>query len=619
MRRSLACLAMLFLLVPASTPSARPAPPASPTPRSARTFDGGRRCDINSLNLFVTNFGSIGLDVSTTNSGLFYPRGTSQSVLFAAGLWLGGRVADTTRTAIAEYSQDFAPGEMFGGAGDLPSRPEYKVWKVLPWRGNPLDTAHVDRTPEELATDPNMDPIAHHGWSEYMANAVPRGAPTHTWIMDDSLGGSTPVLGPEVLGSQMTWCVFNDADPARHLSLDGGRPLGVEVRQSVFALDGPSPLSQAAFVRWRITNRSGRMIDSLHVAFWLDPDLGGPTDDLVASDVYRGLGFAYNATNTDAVYGSTPPALGVDWLEPSNGSLYAFGRYTNGTDPAAHDEVWNILHGLLADGTAMYDPVQMAETRYAVSGVPELGIGWLDTNPGDRRMIIVRAPENLAPDNTTEAWAVILVARGTNRLNSISWLRTYDDAIQAMWDSGSLTAGTTPTLASLVSANAQADRVELEWRADAPGLVGIERRTEEEGWERRAQRYPDGAGRVVWVDEQVEPGRTYGYRLGLGDGGGAPYTSESWVTTPLATRLALAGFTPNPGVGRQVAFSLATFERASIEVLDLAGRRVLARDVTSLGPGSHELALEQRLAPGLYLLRLRQGDREVRARSVVIR
>ena len=51
------------------------------------------------------------------------------------------------------------------------------------------------------------------------------------------------------------------------------------------------------------------------------------------------------------------------------------------------------------------------------------------------------------------------------------------------------------------------------------------------------------------------------------------------------------------------------------------GRRVRARDVGSLGAGSHELRLdaEASLAPGVYLLELTQGARTLTTRAVVVR
>jgi len=68
-----------------------------------------------------------------------------------------------------------------------------------------------------------------------------------------------------------------------------------------------------------------------------------------------------------------------------------------------------------------------------------------------------------------------------------------------------------------------------------------------------------------------------------------------------------------------VWFTLPSRERAVLEVMDIAGRRVLRREVGSLGPGRHLVDLSASLrAPGLYFLRLAQGGQLLRARVAVI-
>ena len=66
--------------------------------------------------------------------------------------------------------------------------------------------------------------------------------------------------------------------------------------------------------------------------------------------------------------------------------------------------------------------------------------------------------------------------------------------------------------------------------------------------------------------------------------------------------------------------SLRDGAAASLELIDVAGRRVETRDLGALGAGPHTVALGHAgLTPGLYLLRLQQGgDRAVR-RVVVTR
>jgi hypothetical protein len=98
--------------------------------------------------------------------------------------------------------------------------------------------------------------------------------------------------------------------------------------------------------------------------------------------------------------------------------------------------------------------------------------------------------------------------------------------------------------------------------------------------------------------------------------------STTAVEAPGFARLALAGARPNPardGVLR-VAFTLPSRERATLELIDIAGRRVASREVGALGPGPHELSFDRpRLKAGLYFLRLSQAEHTLTGRVVMMR
>jgi hypothetical protein len=85
----------------------------------------------------------------------------------------------------------------------------------------------------------------------------------------------------------------------------------------------------------------------------------------------------------------------------------------------------------------------------------------------------------------------------------------------------------------------------------------------------------------------------------------------------------LAPVRPNPAAGGRptVRFALAGGAPASLALFDAAGRLVASRDVTALGAGWHSLELGdgRSLAPGLYLVRLREGALARVTRVSVIR
>jgi hypothetical protein len=84
----------------------------------------------------------------------------------------------------------------------------------------------------------------------------------------------------------------------------------------------------------------------------------------------------------------------------------------------------------------------------------------------------------------------------------------------------------------------------------------------------------------------------------------------------------LLGVSPNPVSDNGVIrFALATATPASLEVVDVAGRRVWSREVGRLGPGEHSVSLMDgaRLTTGVYFVRLTQGERVASVRTTFLR
>lgn len=419
-------MAVLSLALPSALRAERGGV-TGPTVESPTIIDVIRRFDVNALNMWLTNHGSLAYDPATGGPGLEFPKGTGKTLMYAGGLWLGARVNGEVRTVVAEYSQEFGPGNMEGGTfGDF-NGPQFRVYKVVPWTGDPADTGHVTRLP----SDPLQDPLVHHGWSEYLAGAAPYGAPTRTWQLPDPNvpGGTVPVAGPDVQDDEMLWAVFNDANPLWHTNNAGSSsPLGVEIQESVHGLDAPGALGSAVIVHYRIINKGFQTLDDMFVSVWTDPDLGGYTDDLVGSVPSLGLVYCYNADNSDQIYGTSPPAVGVLLLKgpsPAPGDTLpatSAVRYINGTDPQSVADSYNYMQGLNPNGSAIIDPTTGQPTTFMHSGDPVQGTGWLDSNPSDRRMMLSSGAFSMAPGDTQDVEFAILVGQGTDRLSSVASL-----------------------------------------------------------------------------------------------------------------------------------------------------------------------------------------------------
>jgi hypothetical protein len=130
---------------------------------------------------------------------------------------------------------------------------------------------------------------------------------------------------------------------------------------------------------------------------------------------------------------------------------------------------------------------------------------------------------------------------------------------------------------------------------------------------------------------ELFPARAGGYfQLPNGNGGAAFDCIATWwgsgvVSVPGKATLpfALDPVRPNPSRGGvlTVHFTLPNAGAASLELLDVAGRRIARREVGSLGGGYHSLDLGEgrRLAPGLYLVCLRQGTNTRVTRVAVLK
>lgn len=176
---------------------------------------------------------------------------------------------------------------------------------------------------------------------------------------------------------------------------------------------------------------------------------------------------------------------------------------------------------------------------------------------------------------------------------------------------------------SLVRVEAGPMRVVLQWQgsSDPAFTATVERRTAESAWATIGTVHTDPAGMLTYEDTAAQPATHYLYRLTWLSGAAAGSTAAVEVIVP-RLRFALIGPSPNPAVhGLTVTLSLPDAAPARLELLDVSGREVLARDVGPLGAGDHALAIaaEGTLRPGVYLVRLRRAGASLVTRACVIR
>lgn len=119
-------------------------------------------------------------------------------------------------------------------------------------------------------------------------------------------------------GDETLFWIFNDKGGPHTESK--GEAIGLEIRGQAFAFATNDDLNNMTFYSYEIINRSTFELTNTYFSQWVDPDLGFANDDYVGCDVARGLGYCYNGYDVDGsgqiwAYGNQPPAVGVDFFQ----------------------------------------------------------------------------------------------------------------------------------------------------------------------------------------------------------------------------------------------------------------------------------------------------------------
>jgi hypothetical protein len=139
----------------------------------------------------------------------------------------------------------------------------------------------------------------------------------------------------------------------------------------------------------------------------------------------------------------------------------------------------------------------------------------------------------------------------------------------------------------------------------------------------------DASSHLVYDDPTVQAGTSYSYMMVVGSQRGETFGGQTNVLVPATTTVppgsaaafALRGVAPNPAVDEMwVSFSLGSSAPASLQLIDVAGREWLSREVGSLGAGAHQINLVAagRVPPGLYFVRLSQAGSVALSRVAVV-
>ncbi len=196
-----------------------------------------------------------------------------------------------------------------------------------------------------------------------------------------------------------------------------------------------------------------------------------------------------------------------------------------------------------------------------------------------------------------------------------------DAGTQAVAGYLSLRGATLPE-PQLVSSRVESGQVHLVWKVDprlGSSYHGF-RRHGEDDWELIKDLTSDADQQVTLDDPSPPEAQTVEYRLGVDHAGGlVPFESiqVQVPAAPAALEITRAWGGASEG-GIWVEFTLPRGPEASVELIDIAGRRIARESLAGLAPGLRRALVrpEGHMAAGVYFARLRQGTM-IRSQRVV--
>ena len=466
-----------------------------------------RNLDINQVDAMYMSTGDMFWDRAGSGNARYNvpkvtnPGDTAKHTLFAASPWIGGMSNGTLYQSAQTYRQSsvggaaYRPGPLDANGERLESEGTYdRLWKINRFDVEAFKQAWQAGNVQNGNYLPPMD------MREWPGNRPGGGvlAPYHDQNADgiyNYLDGDYPLIK----GDQSIWGVFNDLSPTRTL---GTPALGLEIHVSAYAYvcnqasGQDTVLNYTTFLDYVVKNKSSRSYQDTYIAFWVDGDIGNPTDDFTGMDVAGNGFYFYNGDDNDEGliqgYGLNPPAQGIYQLKgplaPANDGI---DNNRNGVvDEAGEDIAFSNFqyfdnnaqpNGNPTEGTHFYNysralwkdnsPVVFGGTGYPGSGGSTMqaakfmfpassdllgwGLGgttaspvtvpfaWSETLPGpgvppnqpaDRRGVGAMGPFNLASGAEQSFTMALIYSRGSSGAqSSVTRLLAHDAPRIKQW------------------------------------------------------------------------------------------------------------------------------------------------------------------------------------------
>lgn len=419
--------------------------------------------DPSNISIWIQSSGTFNQDIRTSNTaGMIWPKGSAKSAIFTTGLSLAGFVNGELRMANASYTGEYTGGYIENGIAKTGT--DFQVFIVK-------------------QGDNCYNSIEYANWQLM----VPYGAPYSDVNGNGQYDACIDIPGVKN-ATQTVFVSLTDGFPQTHTpgeGFSGGTaPMKADVRLTAWGyqdtLNGTN-LSDVLFFKWEIINKDNLPWTGFYSSVVCDPDLGEATNDYIGCDSTRNLGYCFNATNTDGIYGAAPPAVGMRMLKtpirrnagpndtlPMTSFVYFTGSGSGGIaceqDPGSVPSgAYNYMRGVKRDGTPWLNAASIPpyQTKYCYTGDPETAVGWTEytglikncggiltgnvepSPPGDRTYVLSMGRDNFTfnPGDTQVVVMAQMIAKGSNNKNSVTKLKQLSDNVYNSFKGGNISIG----------------------------------------------------------------------------------------------------------------------------------------------------------------------------------
>lgn len=420
------------------------------------------KIDFNNISGQINNNGSFFNRQGLNAAGYFVPKSDSATTIYQMNVWMSALDVNNvphmiTRTYLPAYDPQI--GDYI--AGPWSTTGQYQDQNYMNQYFNSLWKVSKSEIDAHIANYNNVNYVIPASIENWPGNGdVSLGVSQQLAPFVDLNGNGIyePILGeyPDIPGGQAVYLIMTDRNSYPNAGL------GLEMHFMFYQKNNNLILDNTTFLNINIINKSTMQYHDFRMTFYLDPDIGGASDDFIGCDTTLNMIYAYNGDSFDdnengfTGYGTNPPAQNVMSLNHkmesaifyNNGSSYPF------SDPTTYAEYWNIINGLWQDGSSIgyggagfFVDSLHPPTTFLFPGDPVTGLGWSEVNtepitnpgtaipPGDRRMLMTIALGDLGYfESKCADFAFVTSFSGGDYLANVTSLKNASTYIQELYD-----------------------------------------------------------------------------------------------------------------------------------------------------------------------------------------